>query len=391
MATNDESRSLEGVKVLDVSRLLPGPYCSMVLADLGAQVDKLEDPKGGDFLRVTQPLADDGMSTLFHWANRGKRSVILDLKSEAGREAFLRLVPQYDIVLEGNRPGVMDRLGVGYETLKAVHPGLIYCAITGYGQDGPLSQRAGHDLNYLARGGVLGYTGPSGAPPQPPGVQMADIGGALFALVGVLAALQARHRTGLGRFVDIAMAEAALCLAHTGFGATVGGFSLPRGEDVLLGGIATYNTYATKDGQAVSLGALEPKFWKSFCDGVGIEFDMKAHMPGPGQKEWKAKIAAIFASRTRDEWQAFSNEHDCCLEVVLTPQEVMDDEHLNARGVWVERPTHGGSMVKQARTPVAPAAEGVAPKQGEHSDAILAEAGFSADEIQALREAGVTR
>ncbi|MCA9536173.1 MAG: CoA transferase [Myxococcales bacterium] len=385
---NDESRSLEGVKVLDISRLLPGPYCSMVLADLGAQVDKLEDPRGGDFLRVTPPFADDGMSTLFHWANRGKRSLVLDLKTDAGREAFLRLLPGYDIVLEGNRPGVMERLGLGYETLRAVHPGLIYCAITGYGQDGPLSQRAGHDLNYLARGGVLGYTGPSDRPPQPPGVQMADIGGALFALVGVLAALHARSRTGQGRFVDIAMAEAALCLAHTGFGATVGGVSLPRGDDALLGGIAPYNTYATKDGKAVSLGALEPKFWQTFCEGVGIPFDMRAQMPGPTQVEWKAKLAEIFASRTRDEWEAFSNTHDCCLEVVFTPEEVMADEHLNARGVWVERPTHKGGSVRQARTPVAPAATGVAPKQGQDSEAVLREAGFSDEDLAALRAGG---
>lgn len=388
---SDESRSLEGVKVLDVSRLLPGPWCSMVLSDLGAQVDKVEDPKGGDFLRITQPLADDKMGTMFHWANRGKRSLVLDLKTDAGREAFLRLVPQYDIVLEGNRPGVMDRLGVGYETLQELHPGLIYCAITGYGQDGPDAQRAGHDLNYLARGGVLGFTGPEGAPPQPPGVQMADIGGGLFAVAGILAALFRRTVTGKGRFVDISMMEAALCLAHTGFGGYVGGFELPRGMDPLLGGIAPYNTYATSDGGYVSIGALEPKFWKTFSDGVGIEFDMKAHFPGPGQTEWKQKLTEIFASKTREEWRAFSNEHDCCLEVIATAEEVINDPHLEARGVWTTRPTQAGGSVTQARTPIAPAAEGVAPQQGQQGAEILREAGFGDDEIAALKEAGVTR
>src|SRR5690606_18322213 len=205
----NEHRSLEGIKVLDLSRLLPAPFCTMILRDLGAQVDKLEDTGLGDGARPTYPLTDDGMGAMFHWLNRGKRSIVLDLKSEAGRAAFLKLIPKYDVLVESNRTGVMDRLGLGYETLKQHNPGLIYCAITGYGQDGPLKDRAGHDLNYVSRGGVLGLTGPVGGPPQTPGVQVADIGGGLFGAIGILAALQYRGRTGEGRFVDISMTEAA--------------------------------------------------------------------------------------------------------------------------------------------------------------------------------------
>jgi crotonobetainyl-CoA:carnitine CoA-transferase CaiB-like acyl-CoA transferase len=391
MRMSPNEKPLAGVKVLDLSRLLPAPFTTMVLADLGAQVDKLEDPKGGDFARVTPPHAADGMGVMFHWINRGKRSLVLDLKEPAGREAFLRLLPSYDVLVEGNRPGVMDRLGLGYEALREVHPRLVYCAVTGYGQDGPLRDRAGHDLNYIGRAGVLGMTGPESGPPQVPGVQMADVGGGLFATIGILAALAARAQTGEGRFVDISMAEAAISLGLFGFSSHFGGFPVDGGKGALMGAIAPYSTYLTKDGRAVSLGALEPKFWSSFCKGTGLEESPMAQFPGPHQAEWKAKVAAIIGARTRDEWVAFNEAHDCCLEPILTPDETFEDPQHVARGVWVERPTQDGGKVRMARTPVAPAAEGVAPRQGEHTDAILREHGFSDDEIAALRAARGTR
>lgn len=387
-----QERPLEGVRVLDLSRLLPGPYASMVLADLGAQVDKVEDARGGDYLRVTPPQADDGMATAFHIVNRGKRSVVLDLKNPAGRDALLRLVPKYDVVLESFRPGVMERLGLGYETLREAHPGLVYCAISGYGKDGPLQNRAGHDLNYLARAGVLSFTGPEGSPPQVPGVQIADIGGgALFAVIGILAALHERERSGEGRFVDISMCEGALAFTVFGLSQRLGGFDFPRGGDVLMGGIAPYNTYATKDGKAVALGALEPKFWSAFCTGVGIDNDFAAQVPGEHQAEWKAKLAEVFAGKTRDEWAELAAEWDCCLEPVLGAEELAADPQHAARGVFVMRPTGGGGELALPRTPVAPPAEGMAPKQGQHSAAILSDAGFSDDEVAALRDSGATR
>ncbi|MCA9530638.1 MAG: CoA transferase [Myxococcales bacterium] len=380
-----EASSLDGIRVLDLTRLLPGPFASMVLSDLGAQVDKVEDPRGGDYLRVTPPLAGDGMSHLHHWLNRGKRSVELDLKTPAGVETLKRMVPHYDVLLEGNRPGVMDRLGLGYETLRALHPGLIYCALTGYGQDGPLANRAGHDLNYLARCGALGLFGPEDQAPALPGVQIADVGGGLYAVIGVLAALAARARSGEGRLVDVSLSESALTFGTFGFASRIGGFSPPRGADMLMGGIAPYGTYLTSDGGAVSLGSLEPKFWKAFCEGVGIEPDNLALFPGKHQSEWKERLRGIFASRTRAEWAELAERLDCCLEVVVEPADALEDPHLRARGVWSTVQTDDGGTVTMGKTPVAPAATGRAPRQGEHTSDILREAGLSDDEITALR------
>ncbi len=375
-------RPLEGLRVLDLSRLLPGPFASMVLADLGAQVDKLEDPKGGDYLRGMPAAAPDGVNAVFHGLNRSKRSLVLDLKSEAGQAAFRKLIRNYDVLLESFRPGVMKRFGLDYESLKAIHPGLIYCAITGFGQDGPAKNRAGHDLNFLARAGVLGVTGPSDGPPQVPGVQLADIGGgALYGVVGILAALQGRSQSGGGSFVDISMAEGAASFALFGFGCRSMG--LGRGQDMLMGGIAPYRTYETSDGRHMALASLEPKFWSAFCAAAGIEVDMRALVPGPHQPEWIAKLEAVFAGKDFAAWCTIAEEVDCCLEAVLTPEEAEADAQHRHRGLFERRPVTGGDVL-HLRTPVAPPAEGPAPAQGEQSEAILAEAGFTPEEIAGL-------
>ena len=380
-------RPLEGIRVLDLSRLLPGPFATQVLADLGAEVDKVEDPGGGDYLRVMPPAAD-GVNATFHALNRGKRSLVLDLKKKEGQDALLRLAARYDVLVESFRPGVMERLGLGFERMNAACPRLVWCAITGYGQTGPLSARAGHDANYLSRAGVLGLTGPEQGPPQLAGVQIADIGGALFGVAGVLAALEARHRTGRGRFVDVSMCESSLAFAVYGLTAWLGGLPTPPGAAPLMGGIAPYSTYRTKDGKAVSLGALEPKFWIAFCQGVGIEPDMTALAPGPHQAEKKREVAAKIAERTRDEWAAFAEEVDCCLEPVLEPHEVPDDPQHRARGMFL-----AGAPFPMPRMPLAEHVTtcAPAPAQGEHGEAILVEGGFTPDEVAALRAAGVTR
>ena len=380
-------RPLSGIRVLDLSRLLPGPFATQVLLDLGASVDKVEDPGGGDYMRVMPPHAG-GMNATFHALNRGKRSVVLDLKKPEGREAFLRLCGRYDVLVESFRPGVMDRLGLGFERLSEHNPRLVWCAITGYGQDGPLAARAGHDDNYLSRAGVLGLTGPEEGPPQLAGVQIADIGGALFGVAGILAALEARHRTGRGRFVDVSMCESSLAFAVYGLTSHLGGFAMPPGGAVLMGGIAPYQTYRTKDGKAVSLGALEPKFWNAFCAGVGLDADMIALAPGPHQVEWKRKVADKIAERTRDEWAEFAEQHDCCLEPVLTPDEVAEDPQHRARGMFLE-----GGPFPIPRMPLATDVTtcAPAPQQGEHTEAVLTEAGFTPDDIAALRAAAATR
>jgi alpha-methylacyl-CoA racemase len=394
---------LAGVRVLDLSRLLPGPFASLVLADLGASVDKVEDTSGGDYLRAMPPLRGD-TSSMFLALNRNKRSACLDLKMEKGRAALLKLAPRYDVLLEQFRPGVLDRLGLGHRTLLEINPRLIVCALTGYGQGGPLANRAGHDLNYLARAGVLGMNGPAGAPPQVPGFQLADIGGGLWCVAGILAALYRRNaadavvasggegEAGKGTVIDVSMLESSMAFAFSGFGQLFGGSLAARGDGFLTGGLALYGTYGTKDGRFVSLGALEPKFWNAFCAGVGLAPDMGALFPGPHQAALKETLRALFASRTRAEWEAFGREHDCCLEPVLEPHELRDDEQLRARGAFFEIDSPWG-RIEQLKTPLTEpgAAHTAPPRQGEHTDVILHEAGIDAATIAAMRAEGSAR
>ncbi|MCC6557095.1 MAG: CoA transferase [Polyangiaceae bacterium] len=385
-------RPLTDVRVLDLSRLLPGPFATLVLADLGATVDKIEDTAGGDYLRHMPPEVA-GESAAFHLLNRGKRSAVLDLKKPPARDAFLRLLGSYDVLFDQFRPGVLDRLGLGHAALRERYPRLILCALTGYGQTGPLASRAGHDLNYLARAGLLGAQGPAEGPPQIPGFQLADVSGGMWCAIAILAALRERDRTGGGATLDIAMADGVLGFATVALsGVLAGAASHDGGTEPLTGGIAPYSTYLTKDGRAMSLAALEPKFWAAFCAGVGLEFEMGAFMPGPHQAKLRARVAEIFRSRTRDEWIAFAAERDCCLEPVLAPAEIKTDPHIAARELLFEIPTARGP-VPQLRTPVTP--KGTAftapPRAGEHTRAILREGGLTDAEIDALIASGAAR
>ena len=226
------SRPLEGVRVLDLTRLLPGPFATLVLADLGAVVDKVEDPHGGDYLRHMPPQLGD-QNHAFLALNRGKRSMVLDLKKTEAREALLKLLASYDVLIEQFRPGVLDRLGLSHASLRERFPRLVIAAITGYGQTGPLAQRAGHDLNYLARSGILGLSGPLDAPPQPPGFQLADVGGGMWAVIGILAALRGRDAHGQGAIIDVAMAESTLPFAMVQFGTLAGTGTAARGGEPL--------------------------------------------------------------------------------------------------------------------------------------------------------------
>jgi alpha-methylacyl-CoA racemase len=295
-------------------------------------------------------------------------------------------------VLEQFRPGVLDRLGLSHATLRAANPRLIVCALTGYGQTGPLARRAGHDLNYLSRAGVLGMQGPTNGPPTVPGFQLADFGGGLWCVIGILAALAERARTGHGAVVDVAMIEASMGFASAGFGLAFAGQAPRRGDEPLTGGIAPYSTYETKDGKYVSLAALEPKFWVAFCAGVGIEAEISAMLPGPHQDDLRAELAAVFRTRTQDEWAAYGAERDCCLEPVLTPDEARADAHLAARGVFFEMDSPWGKL-PQMRTPLTGATRdgephAPPPRRGEHTAAILREAGVSDAVIAAMRAEG---
>lgn len=359
----------------------------MVLADLGAQVDKVEDTGAGDYLRIMPPHID-GRNAIFDNLNRNKRSLVLDLKKPLAQAAARQLLAGYDVLVETFRPGVMKRFGLDYETLAPMFPRLVYCSLTGYGGTGPLAERAGHDLNYQARAGVLGMTGPVEGPPQMPGAQVADLAGAQSAVAAIAAALFARTRTGAGRQIDIGLCESAAVYAMFGFGCELAGMKSGQGQGVLMGAIAPYHTYRTSDGRAVVLAALEPKFWIAFCAATGLQPEMEALVPGPHQAALKARLEALFASRTRQEWAALGAQHDCCLEPVVEPDELALDEQLVARGV-VARDSRGALHL---RSSMARDCElGVGPQQGQHSREILREAGVDDAAFAQLVSEGASR
>ena len=390
---------LAGLTVLDLSRLLPGGFCSLLLADFGADVVKVEDTGMGDYIRWSPPFyegADESArSALFLALNRGKRSIRVDLKTESGRQVLLRLARDADVLLESFRPGVLDRLGVGYERLRQLNPGLVYCAITGYGQDGPNRDRAGHDMNYLGLNGILGLTGDREGPPVQAAGQIADIGGgALMAGIGILVALREREGSGHGQLVDCSMFDGALSwLALVAAEAFASPRAPRRGDLVLAGALTCYRPYRCADGY-VTLGALEPKFWRAWCLGVGRE-DLLDHAFDPPDSTTHRTVSEIFAQRTRAQWQAFASEHDCCLESVLELDEVLDSELVRARAMVVGLGQPGairpvnllGVPIKLSRTPGDPL-RAPGPALGEHTDEILAAAGFAESEIVALHEAG---
>ena len=393
------SLPLEGLKVLDLTRLLPGGFCSMLLADFGADVIKVEDTGLGDYVRWAPPYYEgverSAGSALFLSLNRGKRSIRIDLKSAQGKDVLLRLVREADVLLESFRPGVLDRLGVGYERLREENPGLVYGAITGYGQDGPGRDRSGHDLNYLGLNGILGLSGEADGPPVPSAAQVADLGGgALMAVVGVLIALRERERSGQGQQVDCSMFDGSLSLLAMLAAEMLAGGAVPRrGELRLAGGIVCYRPYRCADGY-VTLGALEPKFWSAFCQGVGRE-DLAGHAFDPPGSEAHRTLSEIFAERTREQWRAFAAEHDCCLEPVLDLDEALNGELVAAREMVVSLDQPGadqpvrllGLPFKLSRTPGDPV-RAPGPGLGEHTREVLREAGYTSAEVDALLESG---
>ena len=393
------SLPLDGIKVLDLSRLLPGGFCSLLLADFGADVLKVEDVNMGDYVRWAPPkyegVEESAAGALFLALNRNKSSIRIDLKSERGREVFLRLVRDADVVLESFRPGVLDRLGVGYERLREENPGLVYCAITGYGQDGPLRDRSGHDMNYLGLVGLLGLTGDAEGPPVQAAGQIADIGGgAQMAAIGILTALRERDRSGEGQFVDVSMSDGSLSwlamVAARYFAEAAGP---RRGGLELAGRLVCYRPYACADGW-VTLGALEPKFWAAWCRGVGREDLIENQFEPPGSPTHD-EVAAIFMERTREQWSTFASEHDCCLEPVLELDEALQSDLVRERHMVAELDQPGaqrpvrllGVPVKLSRTPGNPNRK-PGPALGEQTDEVLRGLGYDEAQVAALKQAG---
>jgi crotonobetainyl-CoA:carnitine CoA-transferase CaiB-like acyl-CoA transferase len=393
---------LSDIRVLDLTRLLPGAGCSQLLADQGADVIKIEDTASGDYIRWmlpyygTEEQHDLGTrSALYLSLNRNKRSIRLDLKSEGGRDALLRLVRDADVLLESFRPSVLDRLGVGYERLREENPGLVYAAITGYGQTGPSTERAGHDMNYLGLTGLLGLTGEPEGPPIQSAGQIADGGGSLIAAYGIMAALHERQRSGKGQLLDISMTDGAMAWLQMEAGRYFCTGEVPRrGRSMLTGGIVCYRPYEAADGW-VTCGALEPKFWQAFCRGVGRE-DLIEHQFAPPGSDAHRQVEEIFRSRSREEWRAFNDEHDAMIEPVLDLDEALKSELAREREMVVEfeQPELGpvrqiGAPLKLSRTP--PREPKAAPALGEHTEEVLREAGYSDEEIAAMLESGAAR
>ena len=377
---------LAGIRVLDLTRLLPGPVATLHLADLGAEVIKIEDPQVGDYAR-TLGTGQGEDSAYFRMINRNKQGLRLDLKKPGGVEVFMRLAATVDVIVESFRPGVTDKLGIGYAAVATVNPKISYCSISGYGQDGPYRDHAGHDINYLGYAGVLDQIGSEGGNPAIPNFQIADLlGGALTAAMGILAAVLEAQRTGQGRYIDVAMTDSVL--THTYFTMlrlNDAGHSAPRGSDLLNGGLPCYAIYRCADGRHMAVGALEGKFWKACCTAL--------ERPEWIRRQWDAglrsEMAALFATRPRDDWATLFAAVDCCVTPILSPEEALDNEQIAARRMVLRDdgltqfapPLKLSGYEFTVRQP--------APKVGEHNVGILRAAGYTDDEVAALAAAGV--
>ncbi len=398
------SEPLEGVKVLDFSRLLPGPYCSLLLRDMGAEVVKVEPPGKGDYTRWLPPMVD-GMGVAFIALNRGKKSVTLDLGSTAGRDAARRLARGFDVVIEGFRPGVMAELGLDYETLSKDHPSLVYCSITGYGQTGPYRRRAGHDVNYQALAGVLDAGRGEDGSVALPGAPAADlVGGAWCGALAIVAALFQRIREGRGQYLDIAMSDGALSLMTMPLAVHLaGGDACGPGKWLLNGALPGYGVYRTRDGRALALGAIEPKFWVRFLARIGHpELAEAALAPSGPNDEVRETLAVTLATRSRDAWMALFAGEDVCCEPVLDCDEVVHHPQHLVRAM-IQEVTTGEGPLKTVVTPLpfgpgrrraSPQVDGPtldpAPALGADGEAVLRAHGFTVEEIDRLhREAGL--
>lgn len=383
------SGPLTSLKVLDFSTLLPGPFASLMLADMGAEVLRIESPTRMDLLRVLPPH-DQGTSASHAYLNRNKRSLALDLKQAEALEIVRALVKDYDILLEQFRPGVMERLGLGYEALKSINPRLIYVSITGYGQTGPYKDRAGHDINYLALAGVASYTGRQDSGPLPLGVQVADVGGgSLHAVVGLLAAVIARQQSGVGQYLDVSMTDCSFSLnAMAGAGYLACGVEPERESHVLNGG-SFYDYYRSRDGRWMSVGSLEPGFMQQLCAALGRP-ELAALGLSP---QLKVALQVEFEKRSFDELCALFAAVDACVEPVLSLSEAVEHPQLKARQLVSQVPRGDGSTQAQLACPLK-FSEGLPPPRhigaevGAHSDEVLAELGFSVQRIDAWRKNG---
>lgn len=392
------SQPLKGLKVLDFSGLLPGPYASLMLADLGAEVLRIESPSRPDLVRALPPNDSTGHSAAHSYLNRNKKALALDLKKPEAIEIVKKLIVDYDIVLEQFRPGVMQRLGLGYEELNTVNPKLIYCSITGYGQTGELKDRAGHDINYLALSGVADYSRRKGEKPVPQGVQIADIaGGSHHAVMGILAAVIERHTTGQGQHVDISMTDCAFSLNAMFAAGYLGGNVEPTAESTMLNGGSFYDYYETSDGRYMSVGSLEPQFLMQLCDALNIKHLIsKAGSQKPQDiAEFKQAISNEFLTHDFQHWCDVFSKLDCCVEPVLTFSEACQQKHAKQRG-WVKNIIAGSNKDNELTQLANPIYKNhpishTGSNLGAHSKQVLLELGLTEGEVSTLKENKVVK
>lgn len=382
---------LKGVKVLDLSRLLPGPLCTMILADLGAEVIKVEDHMGGDYIRWIEPQMKH-QNPSFYALNRNKKSIRLNLRDEEGKGIFKKLVKSADVVLETFRPGVMDRLGLGWRQLQKINPGLIYCSLTGYGQDGPYKDLPGHDLNYLSIAGVLSMMETQAGRPVLAGIPIADIGGgALPAAIAILGALYGKRCTGVGQFLDVSMVDGLNFFLSFGMPQYMVDRDLKRiANDWINGGYAFYNVYQASDGAYLALGCVEEKFWRNFCKGIEREeLITEMFSPEPRRSEIISEVAEIFMRKSSTDWIEFFKGHDVCITRVHNFEEALNDPHIKHRGLWFMQDDSLEGQIPQMAFPVKfsaiePGWQSSPPLLGEHTAEVLSQLGYNAEEIKDL-------
>lgn len=380
---------LDGIKVIDLSRLLPGPLCTLILADLGAEVIKIEDHMGGDYIRWIEPKMKHQNPT-FYALNRNKKSIRLDLRNDEGKEIFRKLIGSAHVVIETFRPGVMDRLGLGWNHLKEINPSLIYCSLTGYGQNGPYKDLPGHDLNYLAISGALSMMQTRKGVPVMAGLPIADVGGgSLPAAIAILAALYNARFTGIGQFLDVSMVDGLNFFLSFLMTQYMADKDLHRAEnDWINGGYAFYNVYQASDGEYLALGCVEEKFWSNFCKGIQKE-KLVAEMfsDEPRRSEIIDEIAEVIKTKTSSEWLEVFRHSDVCITKVNNLEEALNDPHIMQRQVWFMQEYSPEGLIPQMNFPVKfseknPGWRTPPPQLGEHSEDVLLGIGYSPEDIE---------
>ncbi len=383
---------LEGIRVLDLSRLLPGPFCTQMLADLGAEVIKVEDHMGGDYMRLLEHKIKK-FSVYYYTVNRNKKSIRLDLRNQEGKEIFLNLVKTADVLVEAYRPGAMERLGLGYDDLKAINPGLVYCSITGYGQDSPYKHLPGHDVNYLSVMGVLNTIGTKEGRPSIPATPFGDVAGTYNATMAILAALMGKQKNGVGQYIDIALADSLIVFQIMGMSKfMVDGINPEMGNEALSGHYAFYDVYQGKDGRYLAFGNGEEKFWAEFLKAVNREDLMADRLADEKrQQEIKVEIAEIVKTKTVAEWMEILKDYDVCITPVNNYEEALQDPHVKSRELWFYADDPVEERIPQVAFPAKfsdykPGFRTSPPKIGADSAELLQALGYTEEQIASFKE-----